>query len=630
MSLRWKLVLSIGIPVLIVYGVLIWVQFAALRDTALANAQASARMSAESWANTFNGQLHGVAQAVDAIAYAVAMQASLEEDDLYRFNEQLMDQNDLVAGSSVAFEPRQWRTDVDRYSPYAWQVDGDKQRRDLAQEYDYTTREWYTEGADGSPGWTEPYDGPVFGSLLVTYSTPVVRSGQVIGVVAADIALLPLQRQLKESGPQGMTTMLASPEGTFIVHPDPERIFSHSLQSEADRTGVAELAAWSRDIQAGAPGFQQLDGYPTNRDHWLLYTPVAATDWSMAAAFAEEDILAPVHRQLVLNLILMGVGLLALLAIITVTGFRIVRPVRTLAGAVRRLGGGDLDVRVDPPPGRDEIGELARGFNDMTERLQENIRVLALETAARERVEGEMQMARNIQEMLLPKAFPALIDRDEVELWALNEPARVVAGDFFDVIDNGDRITVVMADVSGKGAGAAMFMSMVHTIIRIFDSDNLPLPTLVQRLNQCLYPESKGAMFVTLVILRYEPSTGSMELVNGGHPPPIRMTATGAVELVGQSTGPLVGALEGVEWSAVQTTLEPKEQLLLYTDGITEAKDAADVMLGVPGLLDLLRSDDLQKGSGDAICKGLVEAIHNREPGEASDDITVLVLGRLR
>ena len=491
MSLRWKLVLSIGIPVLVVYGILIWVQYSTLKDTALAGARTSARLASESWANSFNGELHGVAQAVDAIAYAVAMHTSLQEEEVYLLNEQLMDQNQLVAGSSVAFKPRQWLPHVDQYAPYSWEIEGEKKRRDLAKEYDYTTREWYTEGADGTAGWTEPYDGPVFGSLLVTYSTPVVREGQVIGVVAADIALLPLQQQLMEFGPEGMTTMLASPDGKFIVHPDPERIFSDSVQSEADRTGAESLAAWSRDAKGGNAGFQQLARYPMNRDHWLLYSPVKATDWSMAAAFSKDDILEPVHRQLVLNLILMGAGLLTLLAIITFAGFRIVRPVRKLAGAVRKLGDGDLEVRVDPPSGRDEIGDLARGFNEMTERLQENIRVLALETAARERFEGEMHVARNIQEMLLPKAFPALPDRNDVEVWALNEPARVVAGDFFDIIDHGDRITVVMADVSGKGAGAAMFMSMAHTIIRIFDSENLPLTDLVHRLNQCLYPRFK-------------------------------------------------------------------------------------------------------------------------------------------
>ena len=628
MSLRWKLVLSIGIPVVLIYGLLIWMQFNTLRETSLINAKTNARISSESWANTFNGQLLGVAQAVDAIASAVAIHPDPEEEAIYLYNEQLVDQNDLVAGSSIAFEPGRWRTNVDRYAPYAWNSNGSRQRRDLSEEYDYLEKDWYRVGADGTAGWTEPYDGPVFGSLLVTYSTPVVRNGEVIGVVAADIALLPLQRQLRSEGPEGMTTLLASPEGAFIMHPDASRIFSDSIRTEAARTGSDGLAAWAQDVRLGVPGFQRLDSYPLARNHWLLYSPVAATDWSMAAAFAEDDILAPVHRQLIMNLILMGMGLLLLLMIIAFVGFRIVNPVRRLARAVRQLGEGDLDIRVAAPPGRDEIGELARGFNDMTERLQHNIDDLAQETAARERVESEMRLARKVQEMLLPDAFPALPDRSDVEVWALNEPARVVAGDFFDVIDHGEKITIVMADVSGKGAGPAMFMSMARTVIRMLDSEHMPLSELVLQLNRRLYPDSHGAMFVTLVILRYETATGRMQFVNGGHPPPIRMMTDGKVDAIGGSTGPLVGAIDDAQWTTIDDSLRPGEQLLLYTDGVTEAADKDKNLLGVHGLLDLLQGADLSEQTPDAVCQNLVESVRDRERGEASDDVTILVLKR--
>ena len=628
MSLRWKLVLSIGIPVVVIYGLLIWMQFIALRDTSLSNAKYNARLSAESWANTFNGQLLGIAQAVDAIAASVSRHPDPDESDLYFYNEQLMDQNDLIAGSAVAFEPGSWRKDVARYSPYAWDQDETRNRRDLAEDYDYLEKEWYQVGVDGTAGWTEPYDGPVFGSLLVTYSTPVIKSGEIIGVVAADIALLPLQRQIGSEGPDDMSIMMASPEGRFIMHPDASKIQKDSIRTEAERTASTGLASWATDVKAGNAGFQRLHGYPLERDHWLLYSPVMATDWSIAAAFAEDDILKPVHRQLVVNLVLMGFGLVFLLLVITLIGFRIVSPVRKLAVAVRRLGDGDLDVRVATPSGRDEIGALARGFNRMTERLHANITELADETAARERVETEMRLARKVQEMLLPDAFPAVSHRDDVEVWALNEPARVVAGDFFDVIDHGDRITIVMADVSGKGAGPAMFMSMARTIIRMLDVDQIPLTQLVYRLNDRLYPDSHGAMFVTMIILRYEPATGDMQIVNGGHPPPIRIGHGLNIDTVGKSTGPLVGAIEGAQWESIRSTLRPGEQLLLYTDGVTEATDAEKHMLGVHGLIDLLKTDSLHEQSPDKLCSKLVEAVRIRERNEPSDDVTVLVLKR--
>ena len=195
--------------------------------------------------------------------------------------------------------------------------------------------------------------------------------------------------------------------------------------------------------------------------------------------------------------------------------------------------------------------------------------------------------------MLLPEAFPALPTRDDVEVWAINEPARVVAGDFFDVIDHGDKITVVMGDVSGKGAGAAIFMAMARTIIRMYDADETSLPELVKQLNGQLYPDSHGAMFVTMIILRYETKTGKLELVNGGHPSPVRVSPDDSIEYVGESTGPLVGAIDEAEWSQMTTVLNPGDQLMLYTDGVTEAMDADKKQLGTEGLLQLLEEKHL-------------------------------------
>ena len=627
MSLRWKLVLSIGLPVIIVYGVLIWVQFDTLRDTAMANARQRAQLVSESWASHFNGQLHGIAQAVDAMAAVVGQQSVRNEDSLYNFNEQLIDQNELIAGSSIAFEPGAWEQETDRYAPYSWMTDGSTNRRDLALDYDYLERDWYRVGVDGEAGWTEPYDGPVFGSLLVTYSSPVIQNGVIIGVIAADIALLPLQQRLKDEAPEGLSTILASASGRLIAHPNPALILSDSLQSEADRTLTPELHAWVTDIQDQQAGFQALTSYPDDRAHWLLYEPVQEANWSMGTAIAEDDILAPVHQQLVLNLIFMGIGLCALLAVIAAAGFKIAKPVRQLANAVKQLGEGDLDVQVAPPPGQDEIVALARGFNDMTGRLKHNLEVLAEETEARERVEGEIRVARKIQEMLLPESFPALPSRDDVEVWAINEPARVVAGDFFDVIDHGEKITIVLGDVSGKGAGAAIFMAMARTIIRMYDAEQTSLPELVRELNGQLYPDSHGAMFVTMIILRYDTRTGELELVNGGHPPPIRFS-NDSIEEVGDSTGPLVGAIDEAEWSTLSTSLHPGDRLILFTDGVTEAMDADGKQLGTQGLLQLLNQSPLAKADPSDLCRGLVEAIQQREPGEAGDDITVLVLAR--
>ena len=135
-------------------------------------------------------------------------------------------------------------------------------------------------------------------------------------------------------------------------------------------------------------------------------------------------------------------------------------------------------------------------------------------------------------------------------------------------------------------------------------------------------------MFVTLVILRYEPSTGKIEFVNGGHPPPIILDTDGIPELIGESTGPLVGAIEEAEWTTLTHQLQPGERLVLYTDGVTEARDGNETMLGEHGLLEMLKQTGMPQDDPATLCQRLVKQIQDREPGEASDDITVLVLGR--
>jgi sigma-B regulation protein RsbU (phosphoserine phosphatase) len=294
-----------------------------------------------------------------------------------------------------------------------------------------------------------------------------------------------------------------------------------------------------------------------------------------------------------------------------------------------RLAGGDLSVRVGPVGGAREFEQLARGFDEMAGSLGQNIQRLAEQTAQREAIEAELRVAREIQSELLPRRFPPFPERSDFSLHAVNAPARRVAGDFYDYFFCGEELMIVIADVSGKGVPAALLMAVTRTLIRNFARAGYSPREIMSRCNTVLLEDAAQGMFVTMFICRFNPITGEVVYVNAGHPHPLRKRADGRVERFGETTGGIVGILPEEQLGMYEERhdrLAPGELLFMYTDGVSEATDAAGSMFGERRLGPFLERQAMTDVR--ALCERLVAELDVFEGPQHADDITAVALRR--
>ena len=246
-----------------------------------------------------------------------------------------------------------------------------------------------------------------------------------------------------------------------------------------------------------------------------------------------------------------------------------------------------------------------------------------------ESLKTDLAVAAEIQQAILPRIFPPFPENDaEMELAARMRPAKDVGGDFYDFfrIDN-DRIGVVIADVSGKGIPAAIFMAVSRTLIRTVGLQGITPGECMTKSNELLSKESIDCMFVTVFYAIYNIRTGEFVYCNAGHNSPVIVKSNGKVEMLPVSENCMVGAVEGVTYNNTQARLEIGDTLLMYTDGVNEAMNEAFEEYGDERMMRLLAT---QSGND---CQTIIDqqlADVKAFAGNAaqSDDITLMALKR--
>jgi len=252
-----------------------------------------------------------------------------------------------------------------------------------------------------------------------------------------------------------------------------------------------------------------------------------------------------------------------------------------------------------------------------------NLLVL-LEVAERLSLKGELEVAREIQLALLPRGTFTSFD---VEISGFTKPANTVGGDFYDVLPQADGgIVLTLGDVAGKGSPAALLMALLLAAFRTLVEERLSPPALVARLNVQICRHSPASRFITLVYTVYEPSTGRLTYVNAGQNPPLIRRQNGRFERLA-GTGIALGLFEHSEYGAVETSLDPGDLLVFYSDGITEAEDPEGRPFEESGLESVIeRCADRPASEIGTEVLGAVQA-HARR-ARFADDLTILVLKR--
>jgi sigma-B regulation protein RsbU (phosphoserine phosphatase) len=245
-------------------------------------------------------------------------------------------------------------------------------------------------------------------------------------------------------------------------------------------------------------------------------------------------------------------------------------------------------------------------------------------------IKSDLALAAEIQLAILPQKFPPFGDlKDTVDVYASMKPAKDVGGDFYDItrIDN-DHIGLTMADVSGKGVPAAMFMAVSHTLLRLAGKKKLKPEEVITESNNVLATESFDNMFVTLFYAVMNVRTGEMQYVNAGHNPPYILHKDGTLDTLPTSKNICLGVIEDYSYTSDSLTLQKGDCLVTFTDGVTEACSTSDELYGENRLEALLPT--LAGQSARGILDNVINAVRTHAEGaEQSDDITVLVAKRL-
>lgn len=305
-------------------------------------------------------------------------------------------------------------------------------------------------------------------------------------------------------------------------------------------------------------------------------------------------------------------------AIIRELGSRLARMNRSLAYltyAADSLGRDEYDSalldRLTDLPG--ELASFGRAFAGM-----------AREIRAKQQRRAEMRAAAEIQQSILPPRWMPDGPASRVDLHGEMHPARDIGGDFYDYFMlDADRLAVTVADVSGKGIPAALFMAVSHTIMRGVGGRG-DLSAAMSEANRLLATHNTACMFVTLFYGVLDLKTGALRYCNAGHNPPYLLRAGGG-RLVLDATGIPLGIDEAADYRIAETALAPGDVLFLFSDGITEASDAAGSQFGAARLERML--EEVRDRSATALVRGVLDAVAAFAAGaEQSDDITCLAL----
>ncbi|MDO4939040.1 MAG: PP2C family protein-serine/threonine phosphatase [Lachnospiraceae bacterium] len=278
----------------------------------------------------------------------------------------------------------------------------------------------------------------------------------------------------------------------------------------------------------------------------------------------------------------------------------------------------------------DEIQSLSEAIVTMTDDLKAYMKSLIKETKEKERIGAELNVATQIQASMLPCIFPPFPEREEIDIYATMNPAKEVGGDFYDFfwVDK-THIAIVMADVSGKGVPAALFMVIAKTLIKDHTQVGKEPGQVFTDVNQLLCESNSGELFVTAFEAVLDLETGEMVFVNAGHETPFICKKNGKFEPYKIRAAFVLAGMEGMKYRAGSIQLEPGDKIFQYTDGVTEATNAHNELYGMDRLGKAL-ADNSEKKSIDivqAVKKDVDEFV-----GDAPqfDDITMLCMEFVR
>ena len=516
-----------------------------------------------------------------------------------------------------------------------------------------TDRFWYKGAiAEGSVYFSDLQKDMFTDRTGIVCAAPVYAGGELVAVVGTDVFLDVLKAAVEDTAKNAGFVCIIDENGRVIFSPQKEGIFAPGLGGDGQDLRILEneaLASFIKEAMTAKTQMQVIEA--DGRVYCVAGAPIGAMGWCLVTVVEEAILHQPADALLesydsilrqasdkaalkssrsnrTVLILLIAAMFMALAAALTLAK-KIVAPLEGITKRIGALNGSDpAFVMDDAYRTGDEIEVLAESFASLSSKTRRYISHITEITAEKERIGTELALAQKIQADMLPNIFPPFPERKDLDIYAYMKPAKEVGGDFYDffLVDE-DHLALVMADVSGKGIPAALFMMMSKILLNTNTMLSASPREVLEKVNEQICRNNEEEMFVTVWLSILTISTGRIVAANAGHEYPILRKAGGEFEVFKDRHSFVVGGMKGTRYREYEMTLEKGGTLFLYTDGVAEATNDKDELFGTERMLSALNSDP------DADAYHVLVNMNNAVGdfvGEAPqfDDLTMLAIRR--
>ena len=489
-------------------------------------------------------------------------------------------------------------------------------------------KEYYVEpAASGESYITSVYDDSFGRGKMITVSFPFFVDGKFKGVTTADILIEDLNEEIVKTGNDSLEN-----EVRILIDKNGDCI-CYSANNESDNDAFVNSVISNETLGSR---LSEDNGYVTincdGKDYLVVYETADACDWKFLDVLPYDSITAPsvVFNKTIRVINIRMIAVFAILIIIMViialhACKKMLRPMATLTDAVSKINDDNIDFAAGIHSG-DEIELLANKFEMAFKKVKEYMENLSKAEAERHRIGVELNIATQIQASYIPNIFPPFPNRTDFEIFADMCPAKEVGGDFYDFffVDE-NHLGLVIADVSGKGVGAAMFMMISKTFLNgQAHIDNSPSKILYE-VNNRLCENNSAEMFVTVWLGILDVRTGKITASNAGHEYPFIQRAGQKYEILKDKHGLALGAFPNAKYTEYEIDLNKGDAIFVYTDGVAEATNAENELFGTTRTCEVLNNSI--DASMEQTIKGVRSGIDDFvKDAPQFDDITMLAL----
>ena len=500
-----------------------------------------------------------------------------EPDSLWDLAIGIVEDNPFICGSTVALVENYAPSKGRLFAPYACRKgDGIVTTQLGTEEYDYLHQEWFVKALENPEGyWSEPYfDTGGAESFITTYSVPVRdNSGRIAAVMTADVSLGWLTSKLDQMQlyPHSFNLMV-SRSGKMMVCPAETLVMNHTIRElTADLQLTDDFDPVEEMMSSENGGYFPIRYQGKVR--YVFFNPIVRTGWVMSVVIPEEEIFAASRKVATRVFLLQVLGILILIQILWAT--------------------------------------------------LKNQKRLHKVNVNKKRMEGELQVASNIQMSMIPKSFPPFPERSDLDIYATIVPAKEVGGDLYDFFIQDNRLYFCIGDVSGKGIPASLVMAVTRSLFRTIAPHERSPQRILNMMNDSMSDTNEYDMFVTFFCGVLDLAKGHLRYCNAGHNAPYLVGGGQPRELPVEANLPL-GVMRGIRFIEQETDLSSGYGLFLYTDGLNEAENVVHEQFGGQRIEEVLGRDI---ASSKQELTAMMEAVNNFV-GDApqSDDLTLLYI----